>query len=138
MGNGNFEFDGPGERRREPILALAIERRKPRGKEKEDDAELPLPTPRILAFADVDVASDLFIQNRANQMALLDGIAWLSGDVAPAAVPKEDEDLRIQHLKGDELLWFYLPVFAFPLLVLIAGFVVVRRAGGSWRRSSDV
>ncbi len=136
--NGNFEFDGPRERRREPILALAIERRKPRGKAAEDDAELPLPTPRILAFADADIASDLFIQNRANQMALLDGIAWLAGDVAPAAVPKEDEDLRIQHLKGDELLWFYLPVFAVPLMVLIAGFVIVRRAGGGLRRSSHV
>ena len=120
------------------LLALAIERRKPRGKAAEDDAELPLPTPRILAFADADIASDLFIQNRANQMALLDGIAWLAGDVAPAAVPKEDEDLRIQHLKGDELLWFYLPVFAMPLMVLIAGFVIVRRAGGGLRRSSHV
>jgi glycosyltransferase involved in cell wall biosynthesis len=36
-------------------------------------------------FADADVASDLLIQNRANQFALLDAIAWLAGDASPAA-----------------------------------------------------
>jgi hypothetical protein len=125
--DGDFTFQEERETRGEPILAVAISPKNP----PKEGAAAP-PEPRVLAFADADVAADLFIQNRANQLALLDGIAWLAGDAA--AAPTEAEDLKIQHLKGDELIWFYLPVFGVPALVLLAGFLFARRAGPPlWR-----
>lgn len=130
--NRNFAFDEPREKRGEPALAVALA---PKAAPKPKEGEpAPPPEPRLLAFADVDVASDLFIQNRANQFALLDGIAWLAGDAAPGAAPTEEEDLKIQHLKGDELVWFYLPVFGVPALVLLLGFWIARRTGALARR----
>jgi hypothetical protein len=136
--NRNFEFDDGAEKRGDPVLAMAVGPKNPSKRQKiadaVEEAEEPAPEPRLLAFADVDVASDLFIQNRANQLALLDGVAWLAGDAAPAAAPNEEEDLKIQHLKGDELVWFYLPVFLVPALVLVAGFAVARRTGALSQR----
>jgi hypothetical protein len=145
--NRNFAYDEPREKRSEPALAVAVQPKNaapPKDKRKPGDppaaaaeaapAAPDAHEPRLLAFADVDVASDLFIQNRANQLALLDGIAWLAGDAAPAAAPAEEEDLKIQHLKGDELVWFYLPVFGVPALALLLGFWIARRTGAlTWR-----
>jgi hypothetical protein len=131
--DGNFEFDEKREKRREPILVAAVGPKTPPKKPAKDAPAPPpaeTPLPRLIAFADADVASDLLIQNRANQLVLLDGIAWLAGDAAPASAPTEEEDLKIQHLKGDELIWFYLPVFAVPLLVLLAGLGISRRIAG--------
>jgi hypothetical protein len=137
--DGNFEFDEQREKRREPILVAAVGPKTPPKKPAKDAAEPPpaeTPLPHLIAFADADVASDLLIQNRANQLALLDGIAWLAGDASPASAPTEEEDLKIQHLKGDELVWFYLPVFAVPLLVLLAGLGISRRIAGRPERGS--
>ena len=137
--DGNFEFDERREKRGEPILVAAVGPKTPPKKPAKDAAEPPpaeTPQPRLLAFADADVASDLLIQNRANQLALLDGIAWLVGDAAPGAAPKDEDDLKIQHLKGDELIWFYLPVFAVPVLVLLAGLGISLRLAGRPERGA--
>ena len=132
--NGNFEFDRDSEQRIEPILVAAIA---PKSSGDADDDEEDNPEMRILAFADADVASDLFIQNRANQLALIEGISWLAVEEQPAGLPEKGEDLKMQHVKGDELVWFYLPVFAVPLLILLAGGVLTRLRGQAPRRSGD-
>ena len=132
--NGNFEFDRDSEQRIEPILVAAIA---PKSSGDADDGEEDNPEMRILAFADADVASDLFIQNRANQLALIEGISWLAVEEQPAGLPEKGEDLKMQHVKGDELVWFYLPVFAVPLLILLAGGVLTRLRGQAPRRSGD-
>jgi hypothetical protein len=125
--NGNFRFDPPGETRDTPALALGVgpaDKGQPAGKDKEPKRS---PAPQLLVFADADVASDLLMQNRANSTLLADSLAWLAGDEAPPGLPTSEEDQRIQHAKGDEWLWFYLPVVGMPALVLLLGMVAISR-----------
>ncbi len=81
-------------------------------------------------FADVDLASDLLIRNRANQGALQDALAWLAAEALPAGLPESEEDVRIRHASADDWLWFYLPVLGVPALVLAIGLVRTRRGRG--------
>ena len=52
----------------------------------------------------------------------------------PAGLTESEKDVQIVHAKANEAVWFYLPVFAVPLLVLLAGWVFSGRPG--WRRRS--
>jgi hypothetical protein len=123
--NGNYFFDGPAEKRQDFVLAMGVGpvQKSAPGKGKAEESV----GPRLLVFADADIASDLLMQNRANATLLADAVAWLGGEEAPPGLPASEEDLRIQHAKGDDWLWFYLPVVGVPALVLSAGFYVVGR-----------
>ncbi len=123
--NGNFRFDPPSEIRDTPAFGLGVgPAQRPPAKDKQP--ALP-PQPQLLVYADADMASDLLMQNRANTAVMSDSIAWLAGDEAPPGLPASEEDQRIQHVKGDEWLWFYLPVVGVPVLVLLLGLAVLNR-----------
>jgi hypothetical protein len=127
--NGNFRFDPPAEKKGTPVLAVAVDRVQKPGQKG------PAPAgPTILAFADADLAANLLLQNRANRLVMEAGVAWVAGQAPPPELPTSEEDVRIQHAKGDDWLWFYLPVVGVPLLVLLIGAIVAtrrRRVGGS-------
>ena len=132
-GNGNFVFDAGSERRGEPVLGLAVAPPEPRARKK---AHPPTPPdqprgPTILAFADVDMAADLLLQNRANRIVLQDAMAWLVRRETPVGYPQSEEDVRIRHARQDDWLWFYLPVIGVPGTVLLFG---LYRAGRRWRK----
>ncbi|MFI5400833.1 MAG: Gldg family protein [SAR324 cluster bacterium] len=123
--NRNFRFDPPAERMENAVLVAAVA--------PEASPSPPPPTspgrsvgPYLLVYADADMASDLLVGNRANAMLVSAGLEWLSGQ-EPAGAPNAEEDQPIQHMRGDEWLWFYLPVAAVPLAVLGAGMWRLRR-----------
>lgn len=116
--NGNFTFDRQSERKFEPIVALSVNPRKKAAK-----GETPA-GPHILGFADSDVALDFLMQNPANKQMLAGAIRWVAGSETPAGLGTTGEDIRILHAKRDEVVWFYLPVFGVPLLVLALGYLV--------------
>ena len=68
-------------------------------------------------------------------------IFWLevkeeSGQLAGMFLNRGGSPVKLASIavKGDELVWFYLPVFGVPALVLLAGFWIARRTGAlSWR-----
>ena len=130
--NRNFIFDAPAETRGTPALAIAAERKSksvpasPRGSRTPPGP----PDVRILAFADADVFSDLLLNNRANRQVLAQSMAWLAGPGETAAYPASEADIRLLHAKGDDWMWFYLPVLGIPALVLGAGALRVRRLRG--------
>ncbi|MBI4083780.1 MAG: Gldg family protein [Candidatus Lambdaproteobacteria bacterium] len=126
--NGNFRPDPPAEKPGEPFLAMAVAPREvaPPAPAKAG-APPPPKAPTILAFADVDVVSDLLLPNRSNQLVLTEGLRWLLGAEQPAIAPRTEADLLIRHVKGDELVWFYLPVFGVPLLALACGLLLTAR-----------
>jgi len=124
--NGNFRFDPPEEARVDAILAATV-----------TPADAPAPGkqgagggkpggPYLMIFADADVAADLLLQNRGNAMLINAGLDWISGQ-APVGAPNVEEDLRIQHMRGDEWLWFYLPVIGVPAALLAFGIWRLRR-----------
>ena len=79
----------------------------------------------------MDLFSDLLLNNRANRQVLAQSLAWLAGPGETAAYPATEADIRLLHAKGDDWLWFYLPVLGIPALVLGAGLLRVRRLRGA-------
>ena len=134
-GNGNFTFDPPGESKGEPVLAMAASPGKPTPKPPPGGKAGPAGAgPTLFVYSDSDVASDLLLRNRANAVAMEMTVGWLSEDSPsgdgskPPTYPVTEEDVRIVHAKGDDWLWFYLPVFGVPLGVLVFGLWRVSRA----------
>ena len=74
-----------------------------------------------MVFADVDMVSDLLMQHPVNREAMELSLNWLGGQDPVPSLPNTEEDVRIQHAKGDDWLWFYLPVLGVPALTLLAG-----------------
>ncbi len=82
---------------------------------------------RAMVIGDVNWAADSVIQSvQGNQVLLLDGIRWLVGDEDLAGTVSNEEDVKIQHTKGQDWVWFYLTVLAVPLLVFGSGVVSIR------------
>ncbi len=136
-GNGNFTFEAGKERRTQPILAVAVHPKKRRLFRRMRAPNKGAEGPRILAFSDADLASNLLIRNRANRLVMAGGIAWLAGDEKLRGLPTSEEDVKILHLKKDALVWFYLPVFGVPLLVMGLGFFLVGRPKLGRRRHEE-
>lgn len=83
---------------------------------------------RAVVVGDVNWASDPVIQaSQGNQLLLLDGVRWLVGDDDLAGEVSNEEDVKIQHTKGQDWIWFYLTVLAMPLLVFGFGAVSIMR-----------
>lgn len=94
------------------------------------DDEDGRPAWRAVVVGDVNWAADQVVQNmQGNQVLLLDSIRWLVGDEALMGEVSNEEDVKIQHTKGQDWIWFYLTVLAVPLLVFGAGVVSIRLRG---------
>ncbi|MCZ6842607.1 MAG: Gldg family protein [SAR324 cluster bacterium] len=124
--NRNYEFEQGKEARAQPIMSLAVSplpARKGRGGGKTKAG------PRMIAFADADFALDFLMQNRANRLVVLEAITWLAGGKLPSGLTAKEQDVKLLHAKSDEWIWFYLPVFCVPLLVLALGYLFSGRPG---------
>ncbi len=82
---------------------------------------------RAAVVADATLASNAFIRNPANAVYLIDTVAWLTADSALGGETESEEDVRIQHTKEDEGLWFYGTSALIPALVFVVGAMRVRR-----------
>ena len=134
--NRNFTFDSGAEKRGTPALAMAAERKQQApGKPGTKSAigktrnlrKTGKPPARIFVFADVDVGSDFLLRFRDNRIVLTQVMAWLTRRNRKAVYPASEKDVRMLHAKGDDWLWFYLPVIGIPLLVLGFGALRIRR-----------
>ena len=139
--NRNFTFDPGSEKRESPALAMAAERKeqplaqgKPglkaapgKTRKTRKTGKSGKPPARIFVFADVDVGSNFLLRFRDNRMVLTQVMAWLTGRNRKEVYPASEKDVRMLHAKGDDWLWFYLPVVGIPLLVLGFGTWRIRR-----------
>ena len=115
--NGNFRFDAADEKRSTYNLAAAVTR-----KVEGSDNEM-----RIFALGDVDALSDWALGNEANGVFLIDILRWLAGEESFAGSIANTEDVRIEHTKQKDVVWFYSTILGVPSLVLAIGLVYVRR-----------
>jgi hypothetical protein len=63
-----------------------------------------------------------------NQVLFLDAVRWLGGEESFAGEPSSEEDVRIEHTKQKDLIWFYATIFGAPALIGGLGFWYSRRA----------
>jgi hypothetical protein len=97
-------------------------------KKKTEKSAAP-PEMRGFVLADADILSDLTLSNfPANQMLAFDAIRWLGGEESFAGEVNNEEDVRIEHTKQKDLVWFYATILGAPALVLGGGLGYSRRS----------
>ncbi len=91
--------------------------------------EGPEATPyRVIVVGDVTTVSDPALQQvEGNAVFALDGVRWLVGDEELAGEIANEEDVKIEHTRDQDQVWFYGMLFGVPVLVLVAGAVLVGR-----------
>jgi hypothetical protein len=131
--NRNYERD-EGEAQGIFNIAAAISKAsaasKPAGKTDKDakdvkDAE----EMRAFVTADADMFGDLVMSHAmTNQLFLVDVLRWLGGEESFAGEINSEEDVRIEHTREKDVVWFYATIFGAPAIVLGLGLVVARRS----------
>lgn len=144
--NRNYRRDKDNERAESFMLAAAVTRKigEKKSSKKEDEKEDKkkkkgegettdplddLNEARAFVVADGDAFSDLVLSNVVgNQVFFVDAVRWLGGEESWSGEQTSEEDVRIEHTKKEDQLWFYSTIFGMPALVLGAGLTSVRRA----------
>ena len=118
--NGNYRYDAPDEKRSTYNLAAAVTRTIEGGDEAKEM--------RIFVVGDVDAFSDWALGNEANGVFVIDILRWLGGEESFAGSIANTEDVRIEHTKQKDVVWFYSTILGVPSLILGIGLIVVRRS----------
>jgi hypothetical protein len=142
--NRNYRLDKDAEKATTYNLAAAVTRpvagapeppKDDKAKGKDDkakdkkDKKPEVPEMRAFVTADVDAFSDLVLTNViGNQVLFVDAMRWLVGEESFSGQVNNEEDVRIEHTKQQDLAWFYSTIFGVPALVLGVGLFFRRRA----------
>jgi hypothetical protein len=130
---GSFEFDPADGKRQSFNLAAAVSKTVPapagyKGKDPPDY--------RAFVVGDADAFSDAAFGNEPNILFAADVLRWLGGEESFSGAITSAEDVRIEHTKETDAVWFYGTILGAPLLVLGVGLVISRLA--SQRRGLPV
>jgi hypothetical protein len=123
--NGNFAFDSATEKRNTYALVAAVSKAimaDDYGAKKRSDEM------RAFVIADGDAASDAVLGNDGNVLLVADGLRWLNGEESFAGTLTTTEDVKIEHTKQKDLVWFYGTIFGAPAIVLVGGLLYTRGA----------
>jgi len=123
--NNNFVFDKATEKRSRYKIAAAIEDPNAKRELKDGDEIPPREGMRAMVFADAEIFSDtLLMKVPLLQDLLFDSVKWLGGEERFAGDIKNEEDVKIDHSKSEDVVYFYLTLILAPLLVLGLGLMV--------------
>ena len=128
--NGNLELDKETEKKEVRPIAMVATGPAPQAPalSDEEDAESEEdPEFRAVIVADSTLFSDLALSSQGNQVFVSDALNWLLGDEALAGTTESEEDVKIEHTKEDQTLWFYGTSLGVPIIVLLLGLLRVRR-----------
>ncbi len=128
--NGNLELDKETEKKEvRPIAMVATgpAPQAPAPSDEEDAETAEAPEFRVVIVADSTLFSDLALASQGNQVFVSDALNWLLGDEALAGTTESEEDVKIEHTKEDQTLWFYGTSLGVPIIVLLLGLLRVRR-----------
>jgi hypothetical protein len=119
--DGDYAFTKDAEERKGWELAAAV---------KVGGGGKDVPEGRALVVGDADALSDVLLQNEPNLLFAGDGLKWLLGEEQLAGAVNNEEDVALQHTRSKGVAWFYATLFGAPGLVLVGGWLYVRRRGG--------
>lgn len=125
--NGNFEFDKDPKPAADGTVAMAGEKRG--GWEVASVASGPADGGkewRAAIIGDATWMSNAILRNQANAVYLVSTVGWLTQDPALTGETETEEDVKIQHTKEGEAMWFYGTSLGVPALVLLGGMLRVR------------
>jgi hypothetical protein len=121
--NGNFKFDSETEKRGVYNLAAAASKEISAGDEGgKEKKEL-----RAFVIADADALGDDAFGNEPNIVLALDALRWLGGEESFAGEVTSNEDVRIEHTKQKDQVWFWATIVVAPSLMLGLGLFITRR-----------
>jgi hypothetical protein len=122
--DGNFEFDAAKEKRNAYNLVAAVTKAvpPPPGFKGKDPPEL-----RAFVLADADAISDAAFGNEPNIYLLADAVRWLGGEESWSGAISNTEDVRLEHTKQKDVIWFYATILGAPATVLGIGLLLARR-----------
>jgi hypothetical protein len=132
---GTFEFDAAsGEKRTTFNIAAAVSHAVPTppGWKGKDPPEM-----RAFVVADADCLSDAAFGNEPNIFFAADVVRWLGGEESFSGAITNTEDVRIEHTKQKDVIWFYATILGAPLGVLGVGLLVSRRRPSRTARAKD-
>lgn len=132
--NGNFEFDKDPTPAADGTVSMVGEKRG--GWEIASIASGPAEGGkewRAAVVGDASWMSNAVLRNQANAIYLVSTVGWLTQDPALTGETETEEDIKIQHTKEGEAMWFYGTSLGVPALVLLGGMLRVRarRAKGN-------
>jgi hypothetical protein len=82
---------------------------------------------RAVVIGDVSVFSDPMLQvSQGNDVLALDTLRWLVGDEEIAGEVNNEEDVKIQHTREQDQIWFYGLIVFPPTLVILLGALLIR------------
>jgi hypothetical protein len=82
---------------------------------------------RAIVVGDVSLLSDPVLQfSQGTGVFVQDALRWLVGDEEIIGETNNEEDVKIEHTRDDDIVWFYGTIFAVPALIMIAGGVFLR------------
>ncbi len=122
--DGDFELTAPAEKRASYNLGAAVSKTVPAP---EGDKGKDAPELRAFVLADVDGLSDAAFSNEANVFFAVDVVRWLGGEESFTGSITSTEDVRIEHTKQKDQVWFYATIFVAPLLLVATGLLATRR-----------
>ncbi|MBW2732404.1 MAG: Gldg family protein [Deltaproteobacteria bacterium] len=127
--NQDLAFDKTSEKQKLYELASAVSMstsgRRPSKKRKKIAGQDDM---RMIVVADSDAFSDkLLMRSKGNVVFVMDALKWLVGEEAFLGAPTSEEDVRIMHTRKEDQIYFYLTIFALPLLVLVGGLLYTRQ-----------
>ncbi|WP_433937684.1 Gldg family protein [Sorangium cellulosum] len=120
--NGDFKFDQGSEQRNAYNLAAAVSKEIAPGGDGKEKQEL-----RAFVLADADALTDATFRNEPNIVLALDAFRWLGGEESFAGEITTNEDVRIEHTKEKDQVWFWATILVAPAMVLGLGLFITRR-----------
>jgi len=100
------------------------------------DADKSTPTEsRVIVMGDASWASDLFLLYSGNGQLAVDALSWLTEDKSLEGETTSEEDVKIQHTKEGQGLWFYGAAAFVPFALLSLGLGRLRYRKTRSRRS---
>jgi hypothetical protein len=134
--NGDFELTPSSSEKRSSFnLTAAVTKRLPAPEDSKSKEPLEM---RAFVIADADALSDAALTNEPNVLFAVDVVRWLGGEESFSGAIASAEDVRIEHTKQKDEIWFYATIFGAPTLLLGIGLVVtLRKRGGGARAAKE-
>ena len=126
---GDFAFDEGTDTRGTWNVAAAVTKSAPGADKAGKPNEL-----RAIVLGDADAIADYLMSYDANFVMALDAVRWLGGEESFAGAVTTAEDVRIEHTKQKDVIWFYGTIFGAPALVLGLGLLTSRRRARTTER----